>query len=854
MRVNGLNLKMRRVLGAFSLLLALCFASGFITAKLSDCDTDSLAAPNEVWDSQFRSPNADDVESHVESDGSVENRIRHYRRTHRDLSQVIEESSAPFEALLQRGDLYLKLTLYERARIDFDEAIKLKDDSWEAYLGRGRASLGLGEFEQAQFDLLESYDLKASRPETSFYLARLYRTQGLATEAGKYYKLATLRPRAKDSISTEWAEFCEETGDFKKAKELYNKNESSSDDIQRELAALGLMRLDCVLGGLPTRRPQNAGNGVVNTKLLLARARADLQREEDWVSARESLKRALRLAREDHAVQAAFSAWRLREGVILTTAQKNHREVLTLLSLLSNQPAQRTAFGAELAALSRSSLNSWEVALVNAHVSEDQLSRDSYRERLLKSESNSAQLFRSARLPKQDLSRFEHPGQDLYEKRRRSVSRLLYLNPWHYEARFERAKISARMNNRGWAAIRDLKTVLAADSKHWQARLQLAQALAKPGAERNLHAAREQFTNAIKQIHKSSELQSDSEMMLSLAQAYFNRAKVNEQLSSSSLIEGALAGVLADLAAACTLVPRNTALGLRRAEEYLRAKADLELRGGHSHAAQRGREEAQRCRERRARLAVKYYEKGAEAMEKRRYNEAIKDFNRSIAYDPTQAKVVYDRGLCYLKIGNFIPGVFDFCKAVELDYQFNPQLYNKLYQCSYVVDFRRVLAEINRCVEDYPDDAHVQFMKGIFFIAAADFRAFNKTILPEGEEALTRAIALNPQFIAAYEKRAFLRQRLANFEGAHADLNQVERLHPQAWDAHFLRALILANELSATTDTTRKTEMTERAKSNLKSFLIHRKEAADHVLRFKDFNSLFPTNKALRQFIKKHSR
>lgn len=854
MRVNGLKLRTKRVLGAFSLLLALCFASGFITAKLSDRDTGGLAAPAvvEVWDSQFPSPNADDGESHIESDESVESRIRRYRRTHRDLSQVIEESFGPYDALMKRGHLYLSLALFERARRDFDQAIKHKDDSWEAYLGRGRASLGLGDFEEAEFDLLESYDLRPSSPEACFYVARLYRAQGKAIEAGKYYELAILRFRGNDSVRTEWAELCEEANDFKKARELYSKNVKSADDIERELAILGLKRIDSVLGGLPTKRDQSTETEVLTTKLLLARAQADLQREEDWESARESLTQALRLAREDHAVRAAFSAWRLSEGKILTRSEKTHREILTLLSLLSKQQAQRAALGAEFAALSRNSLSSWEEALVNASLFGDQLSRESYRERLSKSESDSARSFRSACLPKQDLSRFEHPSQNYYEKRRRSLSRMLYFNPWHYQARYERARISARLNNRGWEAIRDLKTVLAADSKHWQARLQLAQALAKPGAERNLHAAREQFTNAIKQIHKSSDLQSDSEMMLSLAQAYFNRAKVNEQLSSSSLIEGAMAGVLADLAAAATLVPRNTPLGLRRAEEYLREKAELELRSGHPHAAQKDCEEAQSCREKRLKLAVKYYEKGTEARENRRYNDAIKDFKLSIAYDPTRAQVIYDRGLCYLKIGNFIPGVFDFCKAVELDYQFNPQLYNKVYQCTYVVDLKRVIAEINRCVEDHPNDAHVLFLKGFFYVAATEFRDFDNSHLPIGEEALTRAIELNPNFISAYEKRAYLRQKISKLREAHEDLNKVEELYSKAWDAQFLRALVLAKELPNVRDAERRTEMIEMAKSKMKTFLKHRKESADRVLRYKELNNLFSTEEALRQFVKEN--
>ena len=50
--------------------------------------------------------------------------------------------------------------------------------------------------------------------------------------------------------------------------------------------------------------------------------------------------------------------------------------------------------------------------------------------------------------------------------------------------------------------------------------------------------------------------------------------------------------------------------------------------------------------------------------------------------------------------GNFVPGILDFSRALELDPRIADQVYNKVYQISYVVDLNRVITELNKIVAE----------------------------------------------------------------------------------------------------------------------------------------------------------
>jgi tetratricopeptide (TPR) repeat protein len=191
---------------------------------------------------------------------------------------------------------------------------------------------------------------------------------------------------------------------------------------------------------------------------------------------------------------------------------------------------------------------------------------------------------------------------------------------------------------------------------------------------------------------------------------------------------------------------------------------------------------------------------GQELENRRQYTRAIERFDRATALDPRDADSIYDRGTCYMKVGNFLPGIFDFSRALELNPRFADQFYSKVYQVSYVVDLNRVIAELNKIVGEFPDVAHVVFLRGFFYVAKTEFKKYDRKDLELGIADFDRTLELAPKHVSAQLYRGFLRYKLgliatgderrAAFEAALADLAAAEDLDPQGGVSHFLRAMV----------------------------------------------------------------
>jgi tetratricopeptide (TPR) repeat protein len=194
---------------------------------------------------------------------------------------------------------------------------------------------------------------------------------------------------------------------------------------------------------------------------------------------------------------------------------------------------------------------------------------------------------------------------------------------------------------------------------------------------------------------------------------------------------------------------------------------------------------------------------GKALRDKRNYAEAVAMFDRALVLDEASADIHYDRGTCYLKIGNFVPGILDFSRALEINPRFSDQFYNKVYQVSYVVDLNRVITELNKIVADHPDVSCVVFLRGFFYVAKTEFKKYDKADLDDGIRDFDRTLELNPKHISAYIYRGFLHYKGAvmqppppadftakEFDAALADYKKALELDPQSGIAHFLMAQV----------------------------------------------------------------
>lgn len=851
MRVNGLKLRTKRVLGAASLLLALCFVGGYITAELSNENPpEPFVAPRPL---QIRERPEKVELTHDLQESNLDEAtllVQRYKQKHRELSQTIKEDFHPYEALLERGDLYLELTLYERARRDFQEAIEHKDDSFEGYLGRGRASFGLGDFDNADEDLTEAYNLNFSRAEAALSIARLKREQGRFDSAFHYYSLATQRSPAKDATRNEWAELCEESGKFTKARELYSHNKQSSNDEQRAIAILGLRRLDDLQTTSQRQAVQKPKEDIDNVRLLLDHSRYELHLDESPEMARSSLERVVVLGREYRSLCDSFNSWRLKPKKVLNDSEKVHRDAFTLLCLLRARFEDKFDLRSRLGDLSQWQLEAWQRSLVNVVAFDDSKCCDDYRKQLLESQSVSARAFKTARLPKAELSRFEHFGQSVYQNKRLALSRLLYLNPWHYELQFERAKVMAQIPDRSRLVIQDLRAVLAVHPHHWRARLELAHCYAKSGPKQSFSSAVKQYKIVIEQIEMALFSQSDSDTKIALAEAHFAQALCFARLDPSN----SETRVLAHFREALEQLPQSIPRGLLLAEEYHQTKANYELLFGDEVAAEKDREAAQRCRELRQQRSTEHCKDGVESHDQRRYDDAVRALTLALAYNPKNVQAIWNRGVCHLKTGFFLRGVFDLCRTIELDYHYKDRALRKIFQCVELHRSRRAIDEADRSVRKHPNDAHIRFLRGILYLLASEYRDSDSSDLLRAKDDMTRALELNQGFVSAYEMRGYIHSRMSKFREAHQDLNQVESFLPDALNAKLYRALTFAKEYRLSQNAALKISLKEKAKLNLKRYASGQKGCEDYLKRFKDLENLFSTQDAYRKFVSKHAR
>ena len=190
------------------------------------------------------------------------------------------------------------------------------------------------------------------------------------------------------------------------------------------------------------------------------------------------------------------------------------------------------------------------------------------------------------------------------------------------------------------------------------------------------------------------------------------------------------------------------------------------------------------------------------------YTEAIEHFDRAIALDPENGDAYFNRGTCYLKIGNFVPGILDLSRALELNPRIADEVYNKVYQITYVVDLHRVITELNKIVSDHPDEAHVIFLRGFFYVAKAEFKEYDEDDLLKGISDFNHCLSLNTTHVTAMLYRGFLQFKRANpeyektpkeiedfYQMALDDYHAALELDPESGISHYLQAQLWAHRM-----------------------------------------------------------
>jgi tetratricopeptide (TPR) repeat protein len=285
------------------------------------------------------------------------------------------------------------------------------------------------------------------------------------------------------------------------------------------------------------------------------------------------------------------------------------------------------------------------------------------------------------------------------------------------------------------------------------------------------------------------------------ADAYYGRALARLALGDD------LAGARDDLEQAITAIPAEfrdaEPRKINQSIAYLERLADVREKLGDAAGAEAARARVKEVQQAALDAAKAELEEGRVLRDRLNYSEAIKHFDRAIELNPNFDDAFYDRGTCYLKIGNFVPGILDFSRALELNPRIADQVYNKVYQISYVVDLTRVITELNKIVIDHPNVSYVIFLRGFFYVAKTEFKRFDQSDLDQGISDFNRTLELNPKHVTAMLYRGFLYYKMAGlqpegperqklFDRAMEDYFLALKDDPESGISHYLQALCWA--------------------------------------------------------------
>ena len=848
-------------------------------------------------------------------------------------TQALDLEPLAIAAHLQRGESYLALGLPERALTDFQDAIDLDDASFEAYLCRGRAELELGLFGEAQESLSEAIDILPSLPDGYLERGRLFLAQRRLPQAQRDFEVALSRSPTCYAASLELGRTSELLLDEEAAESAYRsvldaKVQAGQKVRAQAVAALGQLEFalaDPLAAGLEfelAHREEGADSrGLLGPYPSLTRLQAGRQKlvQERLRDARYHLEAAIQADPALASARLGRARLALREGdsgtlaaqlaalqTILAARPKPNLpdesskvddwgdeyedaeeralrrgllegECLALLGLQARATGQVKKAREQLQAALEADPQS---ALAKAALGGLLLEIDRERARALFSEAREAQgltsdeagFFFAEGSRHADNAR-RSKGTEHYARARRAFARARVSNPLHARSYLEEGRLCADWT--AWdAALECLEAALRCDPFLWEAHhlrglllsrdlpLQRNSLSQRPAQLRDVPQGRRSFDEALAIAPQGQR-----------AEAHYGRALASIALAGQGQRDQ-LQVAWSDLEAALAEVPQD--LSQAEPEVFVRARTYLRAQAQVADALQDGARQTQLS----ARLAAVEaqaaaalageIQAGEDLRDNLNYSMAIKRFDQAIALDPKSSKAIFARGTCYLKIGNFVPGILDFSRALELDPRIADQVYNKVYQISYVVDLNRVITEMNKIVADHPKVSHVVFLRGFFYVAYTEFKQASDDILLRGIEDFNRCLELNPKHVTAYLYRSFLYSMLGSrrtepakgapkdewdldedpsgdllssrsecFARALEDLEQALELDPKSGIAHYLRALHWARRASeAGIDASEQRSRQERALESLRTSFETEFAGFERVRNERAFNSV----------------
>jgi serine/threonine protein kinase/Tfp pilus assembly protein PilF len=755
--------------------------------------------------------------------GRVRQALGDWQGANDDLTEAIDAQPSYPEGYYYRAELSFAQRKLAEAIKDYEVAITRNAQFYRAYLGLGRALEWTLEYVRAGQQYEEvlrgvDRDAEAEKPYALAAKARL-----LLVRADPLEVLA----ESEQNLRDEKASKSGAVGPVPALKDLMARAET--EQKKREKAARDSFEEALKLA--PKLVPALVGRA----QLALRKGPQELQ------AAQTDLEAARAALAERPWVKAPPSAGESDAGELTDPELAKVESLLGRVALARNNKAEAaTHFKAALAAqkdcaiatsglgLSADDPEEARKLLTEARKLETSISSDKAADSENQKPPEEEAYFHSEGLKyAQNAERSKKP--DAYAQARQCFARAIAKDPYQGLARLERARLAASW--KAWdLAVEDVSQAILVDPylrEAYELRGFLYgrdlpekcdERTQRPQILRDRTKAVADCTKAIEIAGPSPELAANGLYGLALA-----TTQVPGEVSAELLVNGnqylekAIKSIPSDPESLLKWMqdPKTPTERVNRAIDFHELQAKIKKAQGDEAGAKAATDNAGVVRAQAKKASKRELEDGRLLRDKRNYSEAIARFDRAIALirdpekdgDPKDAEsgariladACYDRGTCYLKIGNFVPGILDFSRALELNPRFADQFYNKVYQVSYVVDLNRVITELNKIVADHPDESYVIFLRGFFYVAKTEFKKYDRGDLEAGIADLDRTLELNSNHVTAYIYRGFLHYKAAlisegeerkkEFDRAMANYHTAFERDPEGGIAHFLMAM-----------------------------------------------------------------
>ncbi len=180
--------------------------------------------------------------------------------------------------------------------------------------------------------------------------------------------------------------------------------------------------------------------------------------------------------------------------------------------------------------------------------------------------------------------------------------------------------------------------------------------------------------------------------------------------------------------------------------------------------------------------AQEYFNRGIQALNAKRYTEAINNFSQVIKLNPNSYEAWYNRGLAYSGLNQLDLAIADYSQAIKLNPNFADAFNNRGIAYADKGNLDLAIADYSQAIRLNPNYANAFNNRGIAY--------HNKGDLDLALADYSQAIKLNPNFVEAFNNRCYVYKRKGNFDLALADCNQAIKLNPNYSNAYLVRGMV----------------------------------------------------------------